>query len=168
MKRLLVLLGFAAAVAIAAAIALAASGRSSPTAISPTNLPTAAPTGQMTLYGHIITLKRDGGRFEMRFDPAWYTEGLTARVAYHGTVPNDRYVIEEGHQSLTYIVASNAKMRVLTNHGTGPVLVPIKLGELMRIVNGGPHRKLFEPLSTGVWIRVHTDTIQEINQQYQP
>ena len=48
------------------------------------------------------------------------------------------------------------------------MLTPIKLSELMRIVNGGPHRKLFEPLSTGVWIRVHSDTIREINQQYQP
>jgi hypothetical protein len=168
MKRLLALLGLAAAVGIAAVIALATSGRSSSIVISPTNLPTAAPTGQMALYGHIVTLQRDRGRFEMRLDPACYTEGLTARVAYHGTVPNDRYVIEEGHRLLSYIVSSNAKIRVLTNHGTGPVLVPIKLGELMRIVNGGSHRKLFEPLSTGVWIRVHTDTIQEINQQYQP
>ena len=173
MKRLLVLLGLAAAVAIVAAVALASSGRSSSTGAElpiPTNLPTAAPAGQMTLYGHIRTLKPSSQhwRVEMRFDPAWYTSGLTAKAAYHGIVPNDTYVIEEGHRLLTYIVAMNAKIRVLTNHGTGPVLTPIKLTELMRIVNGGPHRTLFEPLRTGVWIRVHSDTIQEINQHYRP
>lgn len=103
----------------------------------------------------------------MRFDPAWYTNGLTARAAFHGVVPNDRYIVEEGHRLLAYIVAPGAKIRILTNHGTGPVLTPIKVSELARIVNGEPHRKLWEPLSTGVWIRVTIDTIQEINQQYQ-
>jgi hypothetical protein len=176
MKRLLVMLGLAAAVAVVAAVALASSGRSSPTNAGmpiPTNLPTAAPAGQMTLYGHIKALKHVGGRLELRLDPAWVTQGLTARRASlaatgSSAVPNDYYYIEAGHQLLTYILAPNAKIRVLTNHGTGPVLTPIRLSELYRIVNGGPHRKLFEPLRTGVWIRVQTDTIHEINQHYQP
>lgn len=172
MKRLLALLGFAAAVAIATAIVLAPSGRSSPTAsqgvVSPTNLPTAAPAGQMTLYGHIKSVRRVGGHYRLRFDPAWYTHGITARVANRDVVPNDVYVVEEGHRLLTYFVAPYAKIRVLTNAGNGPVLTPIRLSELIRIVGGGPHRKLFEPLSTGVWIRVAVDTIREIDQQYQP
>ena len=176
MKRLLILLAFAAAAAVVAAIALASSGRTSSTRaggrISPTNLPTAAPTGQMTLYGHIKTLKRVGGRIEMRFDPAWVTQGLTARRAFFAdtgvrVMPGKYYYIEAGHRLLTYIVAPSATIRIVTNNGTGPMLTPIKLSELMRIVNGGPHRKLWEPLSTGVWIRVGVDTIREINQQYQ-
>jgi hypothetical protein len=35
-------------------------------------------------------------------------------------------------------------------------------------VNGGPHRKLFEPLDSGVWIRIHNDTVKELDQQYKP
>ena len=126
MKRLLVLLGMAATVAIVATVAVASSGRSSSTAskrvVSPTNLPTAAPAGQMTLYGHIKTLEPSSRhrRVEMRFDPAWYTSGLTAKIAYGGTVPNDNYVVEEGHRLLTYIVAPKATIRVLKNHGLVP------------------------------------------------
>ena len=71
----------------------------------------------MTLYGHIKTAERLGGHYKLRFDPAWYTSGLTDRVAYHGVVPNDNYVIEEGHRLLTYILAPSATIRVLTNHG---------------------------------------------------
>jgi hypothetical protein len=126
----------------------------------------------MTLYGHIKTLKRVGARVEMSFDPAWVTQGLTARRAMladtgSSFVPGKYYYIEEGHRLLTYIVAPSAKIRIVTNNGTGPKLTPIKLSELYRIVNGGPHRKLWEPLSTGVWIRVGVDTIREINQPYQ-
>src|SRR5262245_56202174 len=44
-------------------------------------LPPAAPAGQMTLYGHVRTLTRGGRHFEMRFDPAWFTSGLTASRA---------------------------------------------------------------------------------------
>lgn len=175
MKRLLFRLAFAAVAAIVAGFALASLGQSSTRvgqSVSPTNLPTAAPAGQMTLYGHIRTLKRVGGRIEMRFDPAWVTQGLTARRASFADsgssfVPGKYYYIEARHRLLTYIVAPSATIRIITNAGTGPMLTPIKLSELMRIVNGGPHRKLWEPLSTGVWIRVGVDTIREINQQYQ-
>jgi hypothetical protein len=60
-------------------------------------LPPAAPAGQMVLYGHIKKLTRTGGRYEMRFDPAWFTSGVTAsRAALEDTgssnVPNDNYV----------------------------------------------------------------------------
>jgi hypothetical protein len=41
-------------------------------------LPLAAPAGQMVLYGHIKKLTRNGSRFELSFDPAWFTSGATA------------------------------------------------------------------------------------------
>jgi hypothetical protein len=44
-------------------------------------LPPAAPAGQMVLYGHIKKLTRKGSRFELRFDPAWFTSGVTASRA---------------------------------------------------------------------------------------
>jgi hypothetical protein len=124
-----VVLTFAAAVEIVAALALASSGRSSSTGSpqpSPTKLPSAAPAGQMMLYGHIKTLKRVGGRVEMRFHPAGASSGPTARRASladtgSSLVPNDHYYIEAGHRLLTYIVAPTATIRVLTNTGTGRV-----------------------------------------------
>jgi hypothetical protein len=138
-------------------------------------LPPAAPAGQFTLFGHIKKLTRAGtSRYVMRFDPAMFTTGLTASVAAKedtgsSDVPNDVYRVEESHRLYSYYVPSNAKVTVLTNHGTqGITATPISVAELYRIVNGGPHRKLFEPLLSGVWIRVRIDTVKEIDQQYQP
>jgi len=136
-------------------------------------LPPAAPAGQMTLYGHVKTLTRRGGRFEMQFDPAWFTTGVTAsRGALQNTgssdVPNDNYVVEEGHRLLTYLVPTSARITVLTNNGQGIAATPINVSELSRIVSGGKHRRLFEPLDSGVWIRVHVDTVRSLDQQYRP
>lgn len=136
-------------------------------------LPPAAPAGQMALYGHVRMLISKGGHFEMRFDPAWFTSGITAsRAALQDTgssdVPNDNYVVEEGHRLLTYLVPTSARITVLTNNGQGISATPITVSELARIVNGGKHRKLFEPLDSGVWIRVHVDTVRSLDQQYRP
>jgi hypothetical protein len=137
-------------------------------------LPPAAPAGQFTLYGHIKKLSRTGGKYILRFDPAMFTTGLTASVAAKedtgsSDVPNDVYTVEESHRLYSYYLAPNAKVTVLTNHGTsGITSTPISVGELYRIVNGGPHRKLFEPLLSGVWIRVRIDTIKELDQQFRP
>ncbi len=136
-------------------------------------LPPAAPAGQMVLYGHIKRLARKGVRFELGFDPAWFTGGLTASRAMlqdtgSGDVANDSYVVDESHRLLTYRLASTARVTVLTNNGSGINSTPISVAELSRIVNGGPHRKLFEPLDSGIWIRVRIDTVQELDQQYQP
>jgi len=35
-------------------------------------------------------------------------------------------------------------------------------------VDGGKPVELYEPLDTGVWIRVNVDTVCSIEQQYQP
>ena len=127
----------------------------------------------MVLYGHIKKLTRKGGRYEMRFDPAWFTSGVTAsRAALEDTgssdVPNDNYVVEEGHRPLTYLVPTSAQVTVLTNNGKGVASTAIPVSELWRVVNGGKHRKLFEALDSGVWIRVRIDTVQELDQQYRP
>jgi len=137
-------------------------------------LPPAAPAGQFTLYGHIKKLRKTAGKYVLRFDPAMFTTGLTASVASKedtgsSDVPNDVYTVEESHRQYSYYLAPNAKVTVLTNHGTpGISATPISVGELYRIVNGGPHRKLFEPLASGVWIRVRIDTVKELDQQYRP
>jgi len=101
------------------------------------------------------------------------TSGVTAsRAALADTgssdVPNDNYVIEEGHRLLTYIVPTSARITVLTNSGSGISSPRITVFELARIVNGGAHRKLFEPLDSGIWIRVRIDRVLELDQQYHP
>lgn len=40
--------------------------------------------------------------------------------------------------------------------------------ELLQLVAGKSSLKLFEPLSTGVWILVHVDTVRTFAQQYRP
>jgi hypothetical protein len=179
MKRLLTLLGSVAVVAavVAASSGLVSVGSSSATVTRRQSgfllLPPATPAGQMTLYGHIKTVTRRGGRYLLGFDPAWFTSGITASRAHlqdtgSSDVPNDNYVVEEGHRVLTYFLPRSARVTVLTNDGTGISSVAIPVPELARIVNGGKHRKLFEPLDSGVWIRVRIDTVRELDQQYHP
>ena len=137
-------------------------------------LPPAAPAGQMVLYGHVEKLTTGNGHYLVGFDPAWFTSGYTASRAHRedtgsSEVPNDNYTVEEGNRLLWYILPASARITVLTNQGTkGISATPIPAAELYRIVNGGPHRKLFEPLDSGVWIRVRIDTIKELDQQYKP
>ena len=130
-------------------------------------------------FGHISSLAStsDGG-YRMRFDPAWFTSGVTANTAAAEDgvvepgepVPNDNYRIEEGHRLLTYLVPADAHVTVLTRQGD-PVnfgATPITVAELAQLVDGKKPVELYEPLDTGVWIRVNVDTVCSIEQQYQP
>jgi hypothetical protein len=45
---------------------------------------------------------------------------------------------------------------------------PITVSELAQLVNREKPLELFEPLDTGVWIRVLVDTVCAIDHQYQP
>ena len=127
-------------------------------------------------FGHISSLALKGKQYEMRFDPAWFTSGVTANTAAAedgavepgNPVPNDNYRIEEGHRLLTYLVAKDANVTVLTNNDSGIMSTPITVSELEQLVAGEKPIELFEPLDTGVWIRVHVDTVCAIDQQYQP
>ncbi len=130
------------------------------------------------IFGHIASLERKNGRYEMRFDPAWFTSGVTANTAAAEDgvvepgepVPNDNYRIDEGHRLLTYLVAPTAHVTVLTRNGdpAGFGATSITVSELSQLVKGQKPVELFESLDTGVWIRVHIDTACAIDQQYQP
>ena len=132
------------------------------------------------IFGHITSLAAKEDHFELRFDPAWFTSGLTANTAAaeNGAlpkgepVPNDNYVVEEGHRLLAYVLPATAHVTVLAKGaalgGNGFPSAEITVAELARIVNGGAHRPLFEPLDSGVWIRVHVDTVCSVEQQYRP
>jgi len=127
-------------------------------------------------FGHIDSLALVDSRYEMRFDPAWFTSGETANtaaaedgaVASGEPVPNDNYRVEEGHRLLTYLVPPDADVTVLTNDGTGIMSTPITVSELAQLVKGEKPVKLFEPLDTGFWMRYHVDTVCSLDQQYLP
>ncbi len=129
-------------------------------------------------FGHISTLAPKGDTYELRFDPAWFTSGITANTAAAEDgvvepgepVSNDNYRIEEGHRLLTYLVSPTAKVTVLTRQGDPANFgsTPITVAQLAELVSGEAPVELFEPLDTGVWIRVDVDTVCAIDQQYQP
>jgi hypothetical protein len=45
---------------------------------------------------------------------------------------------------------------------------PVTVAQLAQLVAGKTPVKLFEPLDTGVWMRVHVDTACDLRQQYHP
>lgn len=139
-------------------------------------LPRATPAGQTTVFGHIESLTRKGGRWEMRFDPALLLHGAAAeQAAFEDTgsrdVPNDSYTLEEGHRLVTYVVSSTAPVTVLTK-GLGTVTIPV--AELSQILKGRnpKHRPLFDLTNgLGYWIRVgdkYPNPVLSLDQQYHP
>jgi hypothetical protein len=139
-------------------------------------LPPATPAGQTTQWGHIKSLTRTGGRYEMRFDPAWVLHGTAAeQAALEATgskdVPNDYIIADESHRLYTYTVAANAHVTVLSK-GLRAVSIPVS--ELAQIVKGQnpKHRPLFDTANgLGYWIRIGTkypNPVLSIDQQYQP
>jgi hypothetical protein len=128
------------------------------------------------IFGHISSLVPDGDHYELRFDPAWFTSGVTAAaaaaedgvVAPGEPVPNDNYRVEEGHRLLTYLVPTDTPVTVLTRQGDSFGSTAITVSELAQIVRGEEPVELFEPLATGVWIRVSVDTVCALDHQYEP
>ena len=128
--------------------------------------------GETVQFGHIASLKRKGSGYELRFDPALFLSGETANVAAAedgavapgDPVPNDNYVVDEGHRLLTYRVPADAKVTVLTE---SPESTPITVAELAQIVAGN-HKPLWEPIETGFWLRARIDTVRSLDQQYRP
>jgi hypothetical protein len=140
-------------------------------------------TGDQRLYGQVKSLERKGDHYELRFDPALFLSGVAANVAQAEDqhtpcqpsacppVANDNYVVDESHRLLTYLVPADVQGTVLTKSGSsgGPFpATTITVAQLAEIVAGKSSLKLFEPLSSGVWILVHVDTVRTFAQQYRP
>ena len=129
-------------------------------------------------FGHIASLTPDADGYRMRFDPEWFTSGVTANdaAAEDGAVepgqpvPNDNYRVDEGHRLLTYLVPADTPVTVLTREGDPQSFgaTPITVTQLAQLVDGEKPVELYEPLDTGVWIRVDIDTVCAIDQQYVP
>jgi len=140
-------------------------------------------TGDQRLYGLVKSLERKGDHYELRFDPAFFLSGVTANVAQAEDehtpcqpsacppVANDNSVVDEGDRLLTYLVPADVRGTVLTKTGSsgGPFpATTITAAQLAQILAGQSSLKLFEPLSSGVWILVHGDTVRTFAQQYRP
>jgi hypothetical protein len=130
------------------------------------------------LFGYIKALTAKGDHYELRFDPAWFLSGETANraaaedgaVSPGEPVPNDNYVVEEGNRLLTFLVRRTAQVTVLARKtgGGGFGEKTITVAELAELVEGRKPVELFEPLESGIWLRVHIDTACSVEQQYRP
>ena len=169
-----------AAAAVVAAAVFASSRLSAAPASSPPDLKPCAASDRSTLFGHIESLTATGDHFVLRFDPAWFLSGVTANTAAAEDgavepgqpVPNDNYVVEEGHRLLTYRVPTAARVTVLTQGGkldrTGFPATAVSVSDLAALVRGEAPVELFEPLETGFWMRADVDRVCSLDQQYHP
>jgi hypothetical protein len=139
---------------------------------SPTE-PGLQPPSKRTEFGHIVSLRQTGDHYTMRFDPALFLSGETANraAAEDGVVdpgqpvPNDNYVLDESHRLLTYRVANDATVTVLTNGGATRT---ITVAELAQTLQGKGDTTIWDPRTTGTWITTDVDTVIAIRQQYHP
>jgi hypothetical protein len=140
--------------------------------VTVTKTVTTPPTAETVQYGFVESLIRKGTAYELRFDPAHFLGGETANaaaaedgaVAPGEPVPNDYYVVDEGHELLTYRVPADAKVTVVE---LGPKSTPITVAELARIV-AGDRKPPWMALRSGFWLRARIDTVRSLDQQYRP
>ena len=132
------------------------------------------PPQTIAQFGYIKSLTPSGKSYVLRFDPALWLEGSTARRAAKedGQEAFDYYIRNPEHSLLTYKVPRKVPVTVVTVHG--PVTsTRITVAELAQIVKGKnpKHRPLIERGSArhlGYWVRTRIDTVRSIDQQYQP
>ena len=130
------------------------------------------PPGETVQFGYVKSLTKKGSSYELRFDPAVFLSGETANVAAAEDkavepgepVPNDHYVVDEGHRLFTYRVPPGAGLTVVVG---GPKNIPITVAELARIAAGEQTAPWF-PIASGFWLRAHLDTVVSLDQQYRP
>ena len=166
MKRLITIL---------ALTAVAAGCGGTTTATKTVTVTPTAKSNEIAQFGYVKSLERKGSAYEMRFDPALMLTGETANVAAAEDgavpagepVPNDNYIVDEGHRLLTYEVPANARVTALTKGVAGSPITVAELGQLVRGENPFP-KPLFEPITTGFWIRIDIDTVRSLDQQYRP
>jgi hypothetical protein len=131
----------------------------------------AAP-GETMLFGYLKSLEKKGSTYELRFDPALFLGGETANVAAAedgavdpgDPVPNDYFVVDEGHRLLTYRVPADARATAVA---LGPKSVPVTIEALAKMV-AGKQAPPWMPLRSGFWLRARIGTVVSLDQQYRP
>jgi hypothetical protein len=177
MKPSLIILATLAVLVAAGFASLRLAESASSSAKAPRTTAEAPCPSAVAQYGQIESLTRSGDHFELRFDPAWFLSGVTAsRAALEDTgsrdVPNDNYIVEEGHRLLTYLVPATARVTVLSRAGELPGAgfpsQAITVSQLAQLVQGEKPVELAESLESGFWIRANGDTVCSLVHQYRP
>lgn len=174
MKRTVV----GACAAVVGVIAISSGSTAPHATATPATPRLAGPPPTIVQYGYVRSLVRSGGRYRLRFDPAFWLSGETAnRAAVEDgaippgdSIPNDYYVRNESRKQLTYAVPPGARVTVVTNSGTsGLRSTRVAVSELAAIVMGrNPNkRKLYAP-QLGYWAQIAGDRVLALDQQYQP
>lgn len=123
--------------------------------------------GDQLQFGYLSSLLHTKGHWQLRFDPALFTSGVTANAAAGQQVPNDNYVVNESKRTYLFYVSPTAHVTVLTpKHNVDGA--PVSVATLAQLVAGKHPVKLFEPFGTGFWMRYHIDTACDVRQQYHP
>ena len=154
-----------AALAGIAAAAAAAAPRPAHAGCPPLRPPEPTPAGQQRLFGQIVSLRKAGGRYVLRFRPAWLLSGYPAEqimLAQTGSrdVPNDSITVDS-NQRFTFLVAPTASVFLLGSRGQ-PCAIPATVATLAKRLKG--HRNHF-------WIRVsakYPSPVLELDEQYHP
>ena len=163
MRRVAVL---AAALAVAAALA----------GWAVASMPLFSPPTQITMFGYVTSITPKGSSYLVKFDPALWLEGLTASYAAADDgqgkagqpVPNDYYIRNPDHKLLTFKLPASTHVTILVNLQTTKSSVK-QLASLLKGKNGcGTKYQLGSPCRLGFWLRYKIDTVQALDQQFQP
>jgi hypothetical protein len=133
------------------------------------SLPLYSHPAELTEFGYVTSVTPKGSAYTLRFDPALWLEGETAKVAAgHAIVPNDYLIVNRDHELLTYKLPASAHVTVLVNLQTTKVTVA-RLAQLLK-AKGNPCTpyQLRSPCRLGFWLTYRIDTVTALNQQYQP
>jgi hypothetical protein len=132
---------------------------------------------ELTQFGYVTAVTPTGSAYTLRFDPALWLEGQTAKVAAAEDgqirpgqpVPNDYYIRNPDHRLLTFKLPANAHVTVLVNLQTTKVTVT-KLAHLLALKAKYPCTpyQLRLPCRLGFWLGYRIDTVTSLDQQYQP
>jgi hypothetical protein len=116
--------------------------------------------------------------------PQFFLVGVTANVAFAAQqtppnscaplacpgVPDDRWVIPAGAETLTFVLPAKTTGTVITLGGQQMQTTKITAAQLAGLVAVPPAKqpKLMEGLDSGVWLTVNVDTVTSFAQQFQP
>lgn len=135
------------------------------------------PPREIVQFGYVRSLTPQGKAYELRFDPAYFLTGVTAQraaladgvVGPGEPVPNDYYIVNSDRRTLVYRVLRTAAVTIVTSQPFGSTRITV--AELAALVRGRnpKRRKLFDSSRhLGYWVRVQSDTVRSLDQQYQP
>ena len=131
----------------------------------PLRLPRPTPAGQQRMFGQVVSLRKAGARYVLRFRPAWLLSGHAAEqimLAKTGSrdVPNDSITVDS-HRLFSFLVSPTAKVVVLGPRGQ-PCAIPTTVAALAAKPKAHPNH---------FWIRLsaeYPNPVLELEEQYHP